>query len=87
MGYGANDFSPCWGNSMKFLADKVLAFPASTKHIRYDIWDIAFLTQRGAPKLRPCREEDGDYGTKENYEELLQNAIVALPRSFNLSAS
>lgn len=79
MGYGANILVRV-ETLDEILADKVLAFPASTKHIRYrDIWDIAFLTQRGA-RLNSdlVVKKMGDYGT-ENYEELLQNAIVALP--------
>ncbi len=81
MGYGANILVRV-ETLDEILADKVLAFPASIKHIRYrDIWDIAFLTQRGA-RLNSdlVVKKMEDYGT-ENYEELLQNAIAALPEN------
>lgn len=79
MGYGANILVRV-ETLDEILADKVLAFPASRKHIRYrDIWDIAFLTQRGA-RLKPdlVVKKMSDYGT-ESYEVSLQNAIAALP--------
>ena len=62
------------------MADKVLAFPASVKHARHrDIWDLAWLTQRGA-KLNAdlVRKKIGDYNV-ENYLGLLEQAIERLP--------
>lgn len=64
----------------EIMADKVLAFPATAKIIRYrDIWDLAFLTQRGAT-LDPTLviKKINDYGT-QNYEALLIKTIQTLP--------
>lgn len=64
----------------EIMADKVLAFPATIKNIRYrDIWDLAFLTQKGA-KLDPdlVAKKINDYGT-QHYEERLMQAIENLP--------
>lgn len=64
----------------EILADKVVAFPASVKNIRYrDIWDIAWLQQQGA-KLDPALVERKveDYHIDE-YERLLDGAIERLP--------
>jgi len=64
----------------EILADKLVAFPASIKNIRYrDIWDIAWLMQQGA-KLDPTLVERKieDYHI-ENYEQLLDDAIERLP--------
>ncbi len=64
----------------EIMADKVLAFPASTKNIRYrDIWDLAWLVQQGAtldPGLVERKIED--YGVAD-YPGLLGNAIDRLP--------
>nr|WP_198117787.1 nucleotidyl transferase AbiEii/AbiGii toxin family protein [Massilia rhizosphaerae] len=64
----------------EILADKMVAFPASVKNIRYrDIWDIAWLQQQGA-KLDPTLVERkiGDYHI-DDYERLLGDAIARLP--------
>lgn len=64
----------------EILADKVVAFPASVKNIRYrDIWDIAWLQQQGA-KLDPSLVERKieDYHI-EDYAQLLEDAISRLP--------
>jgi predicted nucleotidyltransferase component of viral defense system len=38
----------------EIMADKVIAFPAATKYVRFrDIWDLAWLSQQGA-KLDPA---------------------------------
>jgi len=64
----------------EILADKVVAFPASVKNIRYrDIWDIAWLEQQGAklnPELVERKIEDYHIG---NYAELIKDAIDRLP--------
>ncbi|MFC0135762.1 hypothetical protein CR105_00385 [Massilia eurypsychrophila] len=64
----------------EILADKVVAFPASVKNIRYrDIWDIAWLQQQGA-KLNPelVERKIEDYHI-EDYAELIKDAIDRLP--------
>jgi hypothetical protein len=64
----------------EILADKVVAFAASVKNIRYrDIWDIAWLQQQGA-KLDPelVQRKVEDYHI-EDYEQLLDDAIDRLP--------
>ncbi|PHV09322.1 hypothetical protein CSQ96_02210 [Janthinobacterium sp. BJB412] len=64
----------------EILADKLIAFPASVKNIRYrDIWDIAWLQQQGA-KLVPALVERkiADYHI-EDYVQLLEDAIDRLP--------
>lgn len=64
----------------EILADKVVAFPASVKNIRYrDIWDIAWLVQQGA-KLEPSLVERKviDYHI-DHYAHLLDDAVVRLP--------
>lgn len=64
----------------EILADKLVAFPASVKTIRYrDIWDIAWLQQQGAklvPELVERKVED--YYIKA-YEQLLADALDRLP--------
>lgn len=62
------------------MADKMLAFPASTKYIRHrDIWDLAWLVQQGA-KLNPALVDlkIADYKI-EDYPGLLRSAIARLP--------
>lgn len=62
------------------LADKIIAFPASTKYIRYrDIWDLAWLSQQGA-KLedRLIINKIEDYKV-DNYLDLLDQSISNLP--------
>jgi len=64
----------------EILADKLVAFPASVKNIRYrDIWDIAWLQQQGA-KLNPdlVERKIEDYHI-DDYEQLLDDAIDRLP--------
>lgn len=64
----------------EIMADKMLAFPASSKYIRFrDIWDLAWLVQQGA-KLNPSLVERkiADYGIGD-YPELLQSAMDRLP--------
>lgn len=62
------------------MADKLIAFPASTRNIRFrDIWDLAWLGQQGA-KLNPALVElkIADYKIAD-YPGLLQSAIARLP--------
>lgn len=64
----------------EIMADKLIAFPASTKIVRYrDIWDLAWLTQQGA-KLNAALVElkIADYRI-EDYPGLLQSALDRLP--------
>lgn len=71
----------------EIMADKVLAFPASTKNIRYrDIWDLAWLVQQGA-ELDPALVERkiADYGVND-YPVLLDKAIDLLPTYVRSSA-
>lgn len=62
------------------LADKLIAFPASVKHVRYrDIWDIAWLQQQGAKlDAELVRRKIGDYHLHD-YTRLLDDAIARLP--------
>lgn len=64
----------------EILADKVVAFPASVKHIRYrDIWDIAWLRQQGAMlDAALVRRKVDDYGI-DAFPQLLGDAIDRLP--------
>lgn len=71
----------------EILADKVVAFPASVKNIRYrDIWDLAWLEQQGA-KLNPdlVMRKIGDYHI-QNYAALLNDAIAKLPEHIDAKA-
>lgn len=64
----------------EIMADKLVAFPASVKNIRYrDIWDLAWLDQKGA-KLVPSLVEQkvSDYRI-EGFAQLLDDAIERLP--------
>lgn len=64
----------------EIMADKLVAFPASVKNIRYrDIWDLAWLDQKGA-KLVPSLVEQKvrDYRI-EGFAQLLDDAIERLP--------
>lgn len=62
------------------MADKVLAFPASTKIIRHrDIWDLAWLTQQGvALDAGLVEKKINDYGLN-HYASLLDGAMERLP--------
>ena len=62
------------------MADKLIAFPASTKVIRYrDVWDLAWLVQQGA-KLNPALVElkIADYRIVD-FPGLLAAAIARVP--------
>ena len=62
------------------MADKMIAFPAASKYVRYrDIWDLAWLDQQGA-KLNPALVtlKIADYKIVD-YPGLLQSAIARLP--------
>jgi predicted nucleotidyltransferase component of viral defense system len=64
----------------EIMADKLVAFPASVKNIRYrDIWDLAWLDQKGA-KLDPSlvAKKVADYRI-ESFAQLLGDAIERLP--------
>ncbi len=64
----------------EIMADKLVAFPACTSHIRHrDIWDLRFLMGKGA-KLDTglVKLKIADYGIG-NFEELLDSAIDRLP--------
>lgn len=68
----------------EIMADKVIAYPASVKYVRFrDIWDLAWLTQQGA-RLDPAlvRLKIADYGI-QNFIGLLQGAIERLPGVVN----
>lgn len=64
----------------EILADKMIAFPASVRNVRYrDIWDIAWLLQQGARlDTELVRRKIGDYHI-QNYPQLLDEAIARLP--------
>lgn len=62
------------------MADKLIAFPASTKVIRFrDVWDLAWLVQQGA-KLNPALVElkIADYRIVD-FPGLLAAAIARVP--------
>ncbi|WP_260513528.1 nucleotidyl transferase AbiEii/AbiGii toxin family protein [Serratia fonticola] len=62
------------------MADKLLAFPASTKHIRYrDMWDLVWLKQQGASlNSALVSKKLSDYRI-EDFREKLQARIDSLP--------
>lgn len=64
----------------EIMADKLIAFPASSKYIRYrDIWDLAWLNQQGAKiNIEFIEKKIMDYGI-QGYPELLQDAMTRLP--------
>lgn len=64
----------------EIMADKLVAFPACTSHIRHrDIWDLRFLMRKGAQlDAGLVKLKIADYGI-ENFEELLDSAIGRLP--------
>lgn len=51
----------------EIMADKLVAFPASTQRIRHrDIWDLRWLSQQGAmPKIDLVQAKIADYGIDE----------------------
>lgn len=62
------------------MADKLVAFPTSTKHIRYrDMWDLVWLKQHGA-RLNSVlvNHKLSDYRI-EDFREKLQTRIDSLP--------
>lgn len=64
----------------EIMADKVIAYPAATKYVRFrDIWDLAWLSQQGA-KLDPAlvKLKMVDYQIAD-FPALLQSAIARLP--------
>jgi len=63
----------------EILADKIVAFPASVKNIRYrDIWDIAWLQQQGAKlDTELVQRKIEDYHIAD-YAQLLEHAIGRL---------
>ena len=68
----------------EIMADKLVAFPACTSHIRHrDIWDLRFL-MRMDERIRPKVNADlvqkklADYGI-QNFDELLDGAIARIP--------
>jgi predicted nucleotidyltransferase component of viral defense system len=64
----------------EIMADKLIAFPASTKHIRHrDIWDLAWLNQQGATiNIDFIERKIEDYGIPD-FIGLLEDAITRLP--------
>jgi predicted nucleotidyltransferase component of viral defense system len=64
----------------EIMADKVVAFAASVKTIRYrDIWDLAWLEQQGAKLIPHLVERKVDDYHIQAYGQLLENAIRQLP--------
>ena len=64
----------------EIMADKLLALAASRKKVRHrDIWDLAWLRQRGA-EVRPelMGRKIADYGV-EGYPALLDSLIEKMP--------
>ena len=64
----------------EIMADKLLALAASRKKVRHrDIWDLAWLRQRGA-EVRPelVGRKIADYGV-EDYPALLDSLIEKMP--------
>lgn len=60
----------------EIMADKLVAFPASTKRVRHrDLWDLRFLSQKGAkPDIDLVRKKVVDYGI-EDWEPKLAAAV------------
>lgn len=61
------------------MADKLVAFPASIRHIRYrDMWDLVWLKQQGAaPNVELVRNKLRDYHI-DDYENKIINRIDSL---------
>ncbi len=77
---GYNNVLVATESMAEVMADKVLAFPASTKNIRHrDIWDLAWLSQQSVVLNAGLVDKKIiDYGIT-NYAELLGHAIERLP--------
>lgn len=69
----------------EILADKVVAYPMSTKKIRHrDIWDIAWLQQQGAKlDVKLVIQKLADYKITDLYVPLLDKAISNLSTVIN----
>lgn len=63
----------------EIMADKLLAFPASTQRIRHrDIWDLRYLSQKGAkPDVDLIRRKIEDYGVAD-WEAKLDAAVKGI---------
>ena len=61
----------------EIMADKLVAFPASTDRIRHrDVWDLRFLSQQGAkPDVELVRKKVADYGIVD-WEPKLAAAVT-----------
>lgn len=63
------------------MADKLVSFPATTRHIRYrDMWDLVWLHQQSAkPDAELVMKKVADYKISDLFEEWLQARIESLP--------
>ncbi|NDL01442.1 nucleotidyl transferase AbiEii/AbiGii toxin family protein [Photorhabdus bodei] len=63
----------------EIMADKLIAFPAATSHIRYrDMWDLLWLSQQNTtPDIELIKRKVSDYQL-DNFEELLQARIDSI---------
>lgn len=64
----------------EIYADKLLSLPATTSHVRYrDIWDLSWLSQRGATTdMDLLKKKIEDYQLND-YEERVSDLILKLP--------
>ena len=64
----------------EIMADKLVSFPAATRHIRYrDMWDLVWLHQQGAaPDIELIRSKLSDYQLLTTFTELLQARIDSI---------
>lgn len=69
------------------MSDKVLALPASVKHIRYrDIWDLHWMSiKRVSPNKEYLNSKINDYGVMD-FENKLEERIKSLPSIINGNA-
>ncbi|MDC9581898.1 nucleotidyl transferase AbiEii/AbiGii toxin family protein [Xenorhabdus sp. PR6a] len=69
----------------EIMADKLVSFPATTKHIRYrDMWDLIWLKQQGVePDTNLIERKISDYHLTD-FDELLQSRLNSIE---NLIAS
>ncbi|MGS2722652.1 nucleotidyl transferase AbiEii/AbiGii toxin family protein [Porticoccus sp. GXU_MW_L64] len=67
-------------STQEILADKLVSLPTCTRYIRHrDIWDIAWLSQKGATlDCELIERKLGDYGV-DDYQSLVQNCLKKLP--------